>query len=98
MEIGEMKNKKYDVRTAELRKSDVNLQHLGIHAESLEGAGLTIQFTVQGDLETRVRSMFNVINDHADGASLSVAMMHVLNIACDATDLIEKNKSRVYPC
>jgi hypothetical protein len=88
---------KYDARTAELRRSDVDLERLGIHAESLESEGLTIHFTVKGDLETRVRSMFNVINDHADDSSLSVAMMHVLNIACDATNLIEKNKSRVYP-
>ena len=92
----EQNKPKYEARTAELRRSDVNLQRLGIHAESLGGEGLTIQFTVKGDLETRVRSMFNVINDHHDESSVSVAMMHVLNIACDATDLIEKNKSR--PC
>jgi len=61
--------------------------------------GLTIQFTLEGEMEQQFRAMMNIINDYDEDqgdACIIKSMDHVLRIAFDAVDLIERHKKRLY--
>lgn len=66
----------------------------GIAAETIPTKdGLSIIFSVTGDMERRVRAMFNVIND---GGDITTSMNQVLRIAIDAVELIDRHKGKIH--